>query len=163
MLPRAIIVDLDGTLASVRWRLHHLDAPRKDWRSFFAGMARDAPVPWVADLMRADHGEVVRLVVTGRPDDYREVCEAWLRRHRIPYDQLLMRRRGDRRPDHIVKAELFDHAIRLHYEVAFVVDDRPNVVRMWRERGLHVIVPEDPGSEPLETESPEVQDLQSAG
>ncbi|MCA1713437.1 MAG: hypothetical protein LC789_18075 [Actinobacteria bacterium] len=53
MLPRAIIVDLDGTLASVRWRLHHLDAPRKDWRGFFMGMPRDAPVPWVADLMRA--------------------------------------------------------------------------------------------------------------
>ncbi|MCA1713438.1 MAG: hypothetical protein LC789_18080 [Actinobacteria bacterium] len=105
----------------------------------------------------------MRLIVTGRPEAYRDVCEAWLRRHAIPYDQLLMRRRGDRRPDHVVKAELYDHAVRHHFDVVFVVDDRPNVVAMWRERGLHVIVPEDPGSEPLEAEPPEVQDLQRSG
>ena len=144
----AVIVDLDGTLASVEWRLHHLQQRPADWRAFFAGMGDDAPVPWVVELLRADHGEAARLLVTGRPDDYRGVCEQWLARHEIPYDELHMRRAGDRRPDHVVKGELFEDEIAPRYEVAFVVDDRPPVVDMWRRLGLYVIRPTDPALDP---------------
>jgi hypothetical protein len=145
---QAVVVDLDGTLASVTWRQHHLERRPKDWPAFFAGMGDDAPVPWVVELLRADHGGAVRLIVTGRPDDYREACEIWLDRHGIPYERLLMRPRGDRRPDHVVKGELYDQAIAGRFDVSFVVDDRPGVVRMWRGRGLHVVQPVDPGLPP---------------
>ena len=44
--PRAIaVVDIDGVLADVRHRLHHLDG-RKDWGAFF----RDAPKDPLLDL-----------------------------------------------------------------------------------------------------------------
>ena len=152
MSPRlrpAVIVDLDGTLASAAWRVHHLESKPRDWRAFFAGMGEDAPVPWVVELLRADHGDAARIIMTGRPDDYRDVCADWLARHEIPYDELHMRPRGDRRPDHVVKGELFDREIAPRYAVAFVVDDREGVVAMWRRRGLYVIAPTDPGLEPL--------------
>jgi hypothetical protein len=145
---RAIIVDLDGTLASSEWRVHHLQRRPKDWSTFFAGMGRDAPVPWVGELLRADHGGVTRLIVTGRPADYREVCELWLAEHELPYDELLMRPEGDRRPDTEVKREIFRRDIEPRYEVSLVVDDRPQVVEMWRALGLHVIQPTDPGLDP---------------
>lgn len=148
MLRRGVIVDLDGTLTSVQWRLHHLNDRPRNWDAFFAGMGDDAPVPWVVELLRADHGRAARLIVTGRPDHYREACAHWLDRHEVPYEELLMRPAGDYRPDHVVKAELYDRVIAPRYEVAFVVDDRPEVVRMWRARGLHVIQPTDPGLQP---------------
>ncbi len=149
MAQPAVIVDLDGTLASVTWRVHHVRGRPRDWERFFAGMGEDAPVPWVVELLRADHGDAAKLIVTGRPDDYREVCERWLAEHDVPYDQLLMRRGGDFRPDHVVKAELYERHIRDRFDVAFVVDDRPAVVQMWRARGLHVVQPTDPGLAPL--------------
>lgn len=147
----AIVVDMDGTLASVAWRLEHLQGPgRKDWRSFFAGMRRDAPVPWVVELTNADHGGAARIVVTGRPEDHREVCERWLATHGVDYDELLMRPAGDFRPDHLIKREIHDRELAPRFTITLVVDDRPGVVEMWRDLGYHVVVPEDPGLDPLD-------------
>ncbi len=145
---RAVLVDLDGTLASMQWRVHHVTRPRRDWKAFFAGMEADTPVPWVVDLLRADHGDTAKLVLSGRPDDYRDACRRWLERHEVPYDELILRSAGDFRPDHVVKAELFERNIAPRYEVAVVLDDRPSVVAMWRRRGLYVIQPTDPGLRP---------------
>lgn len=149
MRESAIIIDLDGTLASSEWRVHHLRGGRKDWDAFFAGMGSDAPVPWVVELLRADHGGAARLIVTGRPEDYRSVCEQWLRTNGLPYDRLLMRPAGDRRPDTVVKREIHEREIEPDYDVVLVVDDRPGVVEMWRSLGLHTIRPVDPGIPPL--------------
>lgn len=146
----AVIVDMDGTLASSEWRVHHLHGRRKDWEAFFAAMHRDAPVPWVVELLRADHGDAARLIVTGRPGDRREVCEQWLAQHGIPYDELHMRPAGDRRPDDVVKRELHERDIAPRFDVSFVVDDRPGVVQMWRGLGLHVIAAVDPDLPPLD-------------
>ncbi len=38
------VVDLDGVLADVRHRLHHLDRRPKDWDSFFAAAPSDPPL-----------------------------------------------------------------------------------------------------------------------
>lgn len=145
---RAVLVDLDGTLASVQWRVHHVARPPRDWSAFFAGMGADTPVPWVVDLLRADHGDTAKLILSGRPDDYREACRLWLDRHGVPHDELILRAVGDFRPDHVVKAELYEHTIAPRYDVALVLDDRPSVVAMWRRRGLYVIQPTDPGLSP---------------
>lgn len=147
----AIVVDMDGTLASVTWRLEHLQGPgRKDWKAFFAGMHRDPPVPWVVELTNADHGGAARIIVTGRPDDHRDVCERWLDEHGVQYDELHMRPAGDFRPDHVVKREIHDRALAPRFRISLVVDDRPGVVEMWRALGYHVVVPTDPGLDPLE-------------
>ena len=47
-----------------------------------------------------------------------------------------MRPAGDRRRDSIVKAELFDRKVRDEYRVLVVLDDRKQVVDMWRSLGL---------------------------
>lgn len=144
----AIIIDLDGTLASSEWRVHHLESRPKDWRSFFAAMDRDMPVPWVRELVRADHGGAARLIVTGRPADHRDLCERWLEEHDVPYDELHMRPAGDRRPDTVVKSEIYERDLAPRFDVSLVVDDRTGVVQMWRDLGLHVIRPTDPGLDP---------------
>lgn len=47
-----------------------------------------------------------------------------------------MRPAGDHRRDAIVKRELFDLHIRHQYRVTHVLDDRTQVVQMWRALGL---------------------------
>lgn len=148
-LPPAIIVDLDGTLTSMSWREHFLAGDRKDWRGFFAGMGRDAPVGPLVDLVRwvSAHAHVVLL--TGRPDDHARVIRRWLADHGVVHDQLFMRAGGDRRPDTVVKREIYRREIAPHHDVRLVIDDRPHVVDMWREEGLYVLTAVDPGLDPL--------------
>ncbi len=133
MKPKAIIVDIDGTLADVEHRVHHVRAAKKNWRAFNEGMAQDTVNVWCAGLIKAmranDYGI---LFVTGRDENYRSVTEAWLKQHKIEYDKLFMRAAVDFRGDNEVKKQIYLEEIRDHWDVVFVVDDRLSVVKMWR-------------------------------
>jgi hypothetical protein len=54
----------------------------------------------------------------------------------VPYDALFMRPAGDSRKDSIVKRELFDRHVAGRWAVRGVIDDRRQVVEMWRAMGL---------------------------
>src|SRR3954453_14131912 len=85
------VIDLDGVVADVRHRLHHLDAKPLDWDAFLAAIPDDpvlAEGRAVLVRLAPDH-EVVYL--TGRPERTRAATEAWLRRHRLPKGRLIMR------------------------------------------------------------------------
>lgn len=153
---RAIIFDIDGTLADVSHRVHHLDG-EKDWKSFHGAMFDDPPVPAVAALARTMHkaaraglGIDAVLIVTARHDDpaYEQMTREWLELHDIPYDKLYMRRDADTRRDHLVKADILQTILDDGYEPILAVDDRPEVVRMWRDHGITTLqcAPDDPGA-----------------
>ena len=75
-MPRPLaIVDLDGVVADVRHRLHHLTGRRKDWDAFFAAAPDDPPHPEglaVVQRLEVDH-DVIYL--TGRPERCRRGLE----------------------------------------------------------------------------------------
>jgi predicted kinase len=127
--PRAILVDIDGTLAirdpSKRgpfdWELVGLDSVNLD-------VAR-----MVASYYGL-HGKVI--LMSGRSEVCRAQTERWLEISGIPYDRMYMRKEGDYRRDAQVKYELFDKHIRNNYRVDYVLDDRQQVVDMWRSIGL---------------------------
>jgi hypothetical protein len=130
--PRAVLFDVDGTLA--------LRRPGPDTRGHFdwARVGEDIPNPAVLELAHiiGATGRYGIVVMSGRDEICRPETVDWLVRHRVHYAQLFMRPRDDFRKDSIVKAELFHTFVEPHYDVAFVVDDRDQVVKMWREMGL---------------------------
>jgi uncharacterized HAD superfamily protein len=137
MKPIALI-DIDGTIADVRHRLHHIQGPgRKNWKAFFEAMDDDTPIP---DMVRQvheleyDHDIVI---VTGRPEEYRARTEKWLRDHGIRYSRLFMRPTGDHRPDYTVKAEVLRHLPKKN--IALAIDDRGPVCDMWEQNGIRCI------------------------
>lgn len=149
-LPPAVIIDLDGTLTSAAWREHFLSGRHRDWPGFFAGMGRDAPVQPLVDLVAWASTHATVVLLTGRPDDHATVIRRWLADHGVVYDRLLMRPGGDRRPDTVVKREIYHRDVAPHHDVRFVIDDRPRVVDMWREEGLYVLTAVDPRLDPLD-------------
>lgn len=153
-LPPAVVVDLDGTLTSATWREHLVAEGRKDWRRFFAGMGRDAPVRALVDLVAWVADDAAVVLLTGRPEDHESTVRRWLGEHGVVYDELLMRPGGDRRPDTVMKRERYLRDIAPRYDVRLVIDDRPKVIEMWREEGLYVLTAVDPGLEPLPRVSP---------
>jgi hypothetical protein len=135
-LPRAVLVDIDGTLA--------LRGTEPGARKFYHWhrVGEDLPNPAVVELVQtlASAGRHAIVVMSGRDAVCRPQTERWLRRHKVPFDELWMRPHKDNRPDTVVKRELYERQVAGRYEVAFVVDDRDSVVRMWRqELGLTVL------------------------
>jgi hypothetical protein len=136
--PRPLaVVDIDGVVADVRHRLHHVETRPKDWPAFFAAADRDPPLAEGIARVRAlrDDHDVVYL--TGRPEHLRAVTEEWLDRHGISGTRLLMRRRADYRPARVTKAEELRRLAR-DRTVAIVLDDDPEVCDALRAAGWPV-------------------------
>ncbi len=127
----AVIFDVDGTLA------HNYGG-----RSPFDGtrVLEDTPDMDVIELakMFKEKGYVV-LVVSGREDLCQEDTETWLKVNEVPYDAIFMRKSKDYRKDFVIKREIYEEHIGPYYNVFYVVDDRPQVCRVWREMGLMVL------------------------
>lgn len=128
------VFDLDGTLADLTHRRHHVEGEVKDWRAFFAACVDDAPIEHTLDLLYTLHSAGQRVEVwSGRSDEVRDQTRAWLRAHLVPDDVvLLMRTAGDHRPDDEVKREF----LRGGGVPDMVFDDRRRVVEMWRREGV---------------------------
>lgn len=126
-LPEAIICDLDGTLSHLNGR-NPYDATHCD---------EDGLNHIVRDILWRFGNTGTRIVlVSGREAAYREPTLRFLEKHNIPFDVLLMRSTGDARKDSVVKEEIYKYNIKELYNVLFVLDDRDQVVAMWREQGL---------------------------
>lgn len=126
-LPLAIICDLDGTLAL------HQDRGPFDYHKVDTDKV-NSPVYEILSAMSVCGRHIVYL--SGREDVAREKTESWLKTNGCPNGPLFMRAAKDFRKDSIVKYELFDQHIRPYYRVEFVLDDRDQVVKMWRDLGL---------------------------
>lgn len=137
-----VICDLDGTLCDIRHRLHFVKRPegeKKDWKSFFAEIPNDTPRSMVVTIIMdyIDKGHELFLV-SGRPDTYRKETENWIA-NLVPYKALFMRRADDKRPDTEVKSDILRSHFKDYSLIKAVIDDRPSVIRMWKEQGLNVI------------------------
>ena len=131
-LPDAIICDMDGTLA-----LHNGRSPYETEKC--GDDLVNEPVATIISRMVAGRGDMRVLIVSGRDDTYLGHTTQWLSRNQIPYDEIWMRKAGDRRDDSIAKREIYEQHINGKYNVLFVLDDRQRVVDMWRAQGLTVL------------------------
>ena len=129
------IIDLDGVVADVRHRLHHLEGRQKRWKAFFDAAGDDGVHEEgvaVVEQLRPDH-EVVYL--TGRPRWLEPVTRAWLDEHGLGGHRLVMRPDDDRRPAAVLKVELLRGLARGR-TVAVVVDDDERVLAAMADAGF---------------------------
>jgi predicted kinase len=129
-LPRAIICDLDGTLA-----IHNGRNPF-DYDKCDTDLVNRAVQSIVMNYLTPIGTKTV-LFMSGREDKCKDKTLKWLREKAgIFVLDIIMRKTGDFRPDDIVKKELFDNNIKDKFYIDFVLDDRDKVVKMWRDIGL---------------------------
>ena len=146
--PKAIIVDIDGTLA-----LRNNRSPFD-----YTKVGEDRPDFRMCNIIKGliESEELYEVFfVTGREDigNCRELTEKWIEEHIYPHFyhkmgyipeenwKLIMRPEGDHRSDEIVKKELWEQKIKPWFDVVAVFDDRDRVVKMWREEGLLCLQP----------------------
>ena len=139
------VFDLDGTLADISHRLHHIKGGNKNWDQFFEDCVNDKPIQWTIDLfqtLRSNTSLEYRefLILTGRSEVIWYQTDLWLIENGIMYDYLVMRPEKDHRPDDILKTRLLEEFLRdKSFNVQFIVEDRQKVVNKWRELGYHVL------------------------
>jgi predicted kinase len=139
-LPRAIICDLDGTLAKIGDRSPY-----------------DASL---CDITDVGNEHVVQTVKLHYDVGYKIIfCSGRMNKDRDPTVRfidkclpnmeyvLLMRRDNDQRRDALVKEEIFNENIRGKYWVKLVIDDRISVCRLWHGMGLNLLRVGDPDAD----------------
>ena len=150
-----ILCDIDGVIADCSHRLHFIGAnPGKceyvpndapvDWDAFFAACTDDEPIKHVIRFLQHLQGYFDIAYITGRPERSRKPTLAWFEKHRVPFVDsitlMLMRADGNHRQDNIVKKELFREFVNQTRVVA-VIENRDQVVEMWRAEGLLCLQP----------------------
>ncbi len=149
-----LVVDIDGTIADIEHRKHFIDGSdgRKDWNRFYSEVNADKPIfstIMVVDaLMHVYRGLLRCVFLTGRPESLRADTMAWLHMYvpgiwddtctDMPLFNLVMRIEGDYRPDYIVKREQFIGAGYKMDDILLVLEDRQQVVDMWRKHDVQV-------------------------
>lgn len=130
-----VIFDIDGTLADVSERIHHVRKKPKNWNAFFQGMAQDKAIHSVVRLCNILYASGIKIILcSGRSEEHRPETIRWLAEKGVDYHELILRPDGDRRTDAAVKREVLAGLDRS--KILFVVEDRSRVVQMWRSEGL---------------------------
>jgi hypothetical protein len=131
------VFDIDGVVADVRHRLHHLHR-HKAWGAFFEAAHADSLLAVGARLVRelADRHEIVWL--TGRPEWLRGVTREWLTEHALPGTELHMRPDGDYRPARIYKLDVLGGLA--SREIAAFVDDDREVIDAALDAGVPAVL-----------------------
>jgi predicted kinase/uncharacterized HAD superfamily protein len=128
--PRAVVFDIDGTIADHEGIRGHYDHNM---------YLEDRVVDHVAKhLSFYTYDETKVIIVTARDEDGREQTEAWLKKHQLPYDALVMRAAGDGRPDYVAKKEMLLKLMETYFIEACYEDRLRNVNMMRDELGLNV-------------------------
>jgi len=123
-LPKCIIVDIDGTLALMNGR--YVYGSKEAINDVV-----NTPVKELINLY--DDENYVIILLSGRAHDELVITKEFLKKNDIWYDRIILRKEGDIREDSIIKKELYEENIKGIYDVKFVLDDRNQVVDMWRK------------------------------
>lgn len=143
--PKAIICDIDGTLAHRAL----IKSPSPHLRSFFDYPAciTDLVDPIVAQMVIGLEDQGYHIIfLSGRKNDCRKETEAFIQRAfgENPYvlfmrDPQIDRHNGKDDPDDIVKYRIFNEEIRNRYNVEAAIDDRKRVLALWEALGIKTV------------------------
>lgn len=135
-LQKAIIVDIDGTIA------HRTDRGPFEWSK----VDQDSPKREILDIIYMFDNKGYEIIfLSGRDEVCYDLTLGWIKNHfyetyKMVYVdsdiKLYMRPKDDVRKDSIVKKELFMEHVYNKFYITHVFDDRNQTVAGWRAMGL---------------------------
>lgn len=133
-LEQVYVVDIDGTIAQMNGRNPYE----------FDKVGNDSPRKEIIKMLESliVTSDLKIIFLSGRDDSCYEETRKWIEDQfkMTNFFDLHMRKTGDPRKDSIVKQEIFEKEIASKYNVRMVIDDRPQVVRMWYDIGIENVM-----------------------
>jgi predicted kinase len=126
-----VFCDVDGSLAENEGERNQFDETKVLLDSCREGVAK-----WVRGLYSTHNIGIL----SGRHDSCSTDTCSWLSCYRVPFDLLLMRPATNFDHDYIVKRRIMETILRVipKERIAFLIDDRWQVIRMWKDMGFKV-------------------------
>ena len=137
-LPDCIICDVDGTVAN------NVSRGFFEWDK----VGEDEPKQEIINILQeysyVDKDKIPKIIiVTGRDGSCEGITKDWLDKYGVPYNEFYIRPEGNNEKDAIIKQRIYNEHIKDKYNVLFVLDDRNQVVDMWRSLGLTCLQVQD--------------------
>ncbi len=138
-LPKAIIVDIDGTVADISNRSPHN----------YTLCKFDKPIKHVIDIVKMFYDKGAHVIfVSGRQDSCLEDTKEWIIKHNIVPDfDIYLRSEKDSREDIIVKNEIYETYIKGKYNILAIFEDRLKVCQFWHDNGFPLFRVGDPSAD----------------
>ena len=135
----AVLVDLDGTVANYEERIPLMPKDMDgDWGPFYRNQINDPPYEGVAEIVRRLQ-DLFIVIVTARPEQYREESAQWLVNNRIPYDAMMMRDSNDSRFNEEVKRDMVVAIKSMGWTPFLAFEDHPDTIEMFRGMGIETL------------------------
>ena len=128
--PKAVIFDVDGTLAHNNGKRGYFD-----WNKVYVDVV-DEKIRETLNVFKNSGYKII--IVTGRDGSCEQLTKNWLKTNNIHFDQIFMRQEDDYRKDTIIKKEIYNDYIKDNFNVLGVFDDREKVCDLYRSLGLKV-------------------------
>jgi len=132
-----IVFDIDGVLSDGRHREHYLESSPKDWVSFLAMLADDAPIKAGIDHLLQMLPLKPCVLLSGRPEHTRTATTAWLQTNGVSGVPLYLRPNRDYRAASVFKLEVLA-GLGGPQEVGLVIDDDERVAAALVAAGYQV-------------------------
>jgi predicted kinase len=131
-LPRAILVDLDNTIA--------MHTPEREIYDH-SMIPTDVPNIALADVLFSlwNNEKIKIIIISGRNEEAREDTKTWLAEHEIVHDALFMRPVDKPKDDsYIIKKEIYEREVKNKYFPIAVFEDVERDITLWRDLNLPV-------------------------
>lgn len=135
-----VIFDVDGTLMDIEHRRHFVVQRPKDFDAFREATKDDTPKHEIFAIAKALQAAGHRIIISsGRNKSQMDITVDQLTSQGLQFDAIFMRSNSDFRPDFEVKQEMLTKMKAQGFNPTMAVDDRQQVVDMWRANGITVL------------------------
>ncbi len=139
-----ILIDIDHVISDAAWRDHMIDNTRTsndEWDEYHHSGRHDKPHNEIVELLRqlTINRKYFIVGLTSRPERWRKQTMEWMLKFNVPMDDLLMRPDKSYEPSAKLKVEqVKEHFNLLLHQIAFVIDDREDIVEAFRAINVNV-------------------------
>ena len=135
---KVVILDIDHTVSDAAWRDDMIGAAGFTWDDYHKEAPKDKPIEEMVRLVYCLRHEFHIIAVTARPEKWRGITMAWLVNQGVMFHELIMRPDKDYSSAAALKVKLVKERIGddLRSQVAFVLDDRDDVMAAFRAEGV---------------------------
>lgn len=133
---RIVLCDIDHVL-SAAWHRDHMIGV-ESWDAYHSASVADEPIHDVMSLVNTLHNDGWTIIaLTARPEKWRNITMAWLVRHGIKVDEILMRPDESFHPAPEMKLQLAAERFSdITNQVAFLIEDRDDVCEAFHALGI---------------------------